>query len=121
MSTKAPVEVLPPETPIPHGVGPQPLPRPHFLGKRLLLAFTIAALADGLSVFFDAHAAGAVGGRFGDGSFAFRDAMLAMDLAARPYHGSDPRPLCLSVLGARGGGGGHVGDRAAKTGRTNEK
>ena len=51
MSTKVPVEVLPPETPIPHGEGPQPLPRPRLSGKRLILAFTIAALADGLSVF----------------------------------------------------------------------
>jgi hypothetical protein len=51
MITKVPVEVLPPETPIPHGEGPQPLPRPRFSGKRLILAFTIAALADGLSVF----------------------------------------------------------------------
>jgi hypothetical protein len=51
MSTKVPVEVLPPETPIPHGEGPQPLPRLRLSGKRLILAFTIAALADGLSIF----------------------------------------------------------------------
>jgi len=51
MSTKVPVEVLPPETPIPHGEGPQPLPRPRLSGKRLILTFTIAALADGLSIF----------------------------------------------------------------------
>ena len=51
MSTKAPVEVLPPEPPIPPGEGRQPLPRPRFSRRRLALAFTIAALADGLSVF----------------------------------------------------------------------
>ena len=51
MSTKVPTEVLPPETPIPHGGEPGPLPRPRLSGKRLILAFTIAALADGLSVF----------------------------------------------------------------------
>ncbi len=51
MSTKVPVEVLPPEPPIPPGEGRQPLPRPRFSRRRLALAFTIAALADGLSVF----------------------------------------------------------------------
>jgi hypothetical protein len=51
MSPDVPIEVLPPETPIPHGREPQPLPRPRFSGKRLALAFTIAALADGLSFF----------------------------------------------------------------------
>ena len=33
MSTEMPVEVLPPETPIPHGEEPRPLPRPRFSGK----------------------------------------------------------------------------------------
>jgi hypothetical protein len=51
MSTEVPVEVLPPETPIPHGEEPKPLPRPRFSGRRLALAFALAALADGLSVF----------------------------------------------------------------------
>jgi hypothetical protein len=51
MGTKAPVEGLLPETPIPHGEEPQHLPRPRFSGRRLVLAFTLAALADGLSVF----------------------------------------------------------------------
>ena len=51
MTTKVPVEVLPPERPIAHGEEPQPLHRPRFSRKRLVLAFTIAALADGLSVF----------------------------------------------------------------------
>jgi len=51
MSTKAPVEVLPPGTPISHGEEPKPLPRPRFSGRRLALAFALAALADGLSVF----------------------------------------------------------------------
>src|SRR4030042_3360804 len=51
MSTEGPVEVLPPETPIPHGENRQPLPRPRFSRRRLALAFTMAALADGLSVF----------------------------------------------------------------------
>jgi hypothetical protein len=46
-----PVEVLPPESPIPQGEEPQPLPRPRLSRKRLALAFTIAALADVLSVF----------------------------------------------------------------------
>ena len=51
MTTKIPAEVLLPETPIPHGEEPQPLPRPRFSNKRLALAFTVAALADGLSFF----------------------------------------------------------------------
>ena len=51
MSTDLPVEVLPPGTPIPHGAETQPQHRPRFSGKRLALAFTIAALADGLSFF----------------------------------------------------------------------
>ena len=51
MSTEVPVEVLPPETPIPHGKEPQPLPRPCFSRRRLVLAFALAALADGLSIF----------------------------------------------------------------------
>ena len=51
MGTKVPVEVLPPETPIPHGEEPELLPRPRFSRKRLALALTMAALADGLSVF----------------------------------------------------------------------
>ena len=50
MSTEVPVEVLQPETPIPHGEEPQPLPRLRFSKRRLALAFTMAALADGLSV-----------------------------------------------------------------------
>jgi hypothetical protein len=51
MGKEAPVEVLPLETPIPHGERPQPLPRPRFSGRRLALAFITAALADGISVF----------------------------------------------------------------------
>jgi hypothetical protein len=51
MSTKLPVEVLPQETPNPQGEEPEHLPRPRFSGKRLALAFAMAALADGLSVF----------------------------------------------------------------------
>ena len=51
MSTEAPVEVLPPETPIPHGEEPQPLRRLRFSRRRLALAFIVAALADGLSFF----------------------------------------------------------------------
>jgi len=51
VSTEVPVEVLSPETAIPHGEEPQPLPRPRSSRKRLALAFTMAALADGLSVF----------------------------------------------------------------------
>ena len=51
MSTKVPVEVLPPETPIPDGKEPQPLRRLRFSKKRLALAFIVAALADGLSFF----------------------------------------------------------------------
>ena len=50
MRTEVPVEVSP-ETPIPPGEEPQPLPRIRFSGKRLALAFTVAALGDGLSVF----------------------------------------------------------------------
>ena len=51
MSTEVPVEVLPPETPIPHIEEPRPLFRSHFSRRRLALAFALAALADGLSVF----------------------------------------------------------------------
>jgi len=42
---------MPAETPTPPGKEPQRLPRPSFSGKRLALAFTVAALADGLAVF----------------------------------------------------------------------
>jgi hypothetical protein len=51
MSTEVPVEVLPPETPIPDGREPQPQPKPPFTAKRLAVAFTLAALADGVSIF----------------------------------------------------------------------
>jgi len=51
MTTKMPVEVLPPETPIPSSEERQPLPRPRFSGRRLALAFAVAGLADGLSFF----------------------------------------------------------------------
>ena len=51
MGTKVPVEVLPPGTPIPHIEEPRSLPRPRLSRKRLALAFAIAALADGISVF----------------------------------------------------------------------
>ena len=51
MNTDAPVEVLPPETPIAFGEEPQPLPRPRFSRKRLVFAFALAALADGFSFF----------------------------------------------------------------------
>jgi len=51
MSTKVPVEVMPPETRIPQGEKPRPLVRPRFSRKRLGLAFIMAALADGLSFF----------------------------------------------------------------------
>jgi len=50
VSQEAPVEVLPPETPTLHGKKPQLFPGPRFSGRRLALAFTMAALADGLSV-----------------------------------------------------------------------
>ena len=51
MSIEAPVEILPTETPNPDGDEPRPQPRPRFSRRRLALAFTVAALADGLSVF----------------------------------------------------------------------
>ena len=51
MTTRIPVEILPPETPIPGGEERQPLPRPRFSGRRLALAFAVAGLADGLSFF----------------------------------------------------------------------
>ena len=51
MSTKLPVEVLPPETSISRGDERQHLPRPRFSRRRLALAFIMAALADGLSAF----------------------------------------------------------------------
>jgi hypothetical protein len=51
MSPEVPVEVLPPEEPIRHGEGAGPLPRPRFSNKRLALAFAVAVLADGLSLF----------------------------------------------------------------------
>ena len=51
MRTEVPVEVLPPETLIPHSEEPRPLSRSRFSRRRLALGFTIAALADGLSVF----------------------------------------------------------------------
>ncbi len=44
-------EVLQTQAPTPHGEAPKSLPRPRFSGRRLALAFTMAALADGLSVF----------------------------------------------------------------------
>ena len=51
MSKQLPLDVRPPETPIASGAEPQPLPRPRFSRRRLALAFTLAVLADGLSVF----------------------------------------------------------------------
>ena len=51
MRTEVPVEDLPSGKPIPPGEEPQPLPPPRFSRGRLVLAFTIAALADGLSFF----------------------------------------------------------------------
>jgi hypothetical protein len=51
VSKEVPVEVLPTETPIPHGEEPQPLRRLRFSRRRLVLAFIMAALADGLSFF----------------------------------------------------------------------
>jgi hypothetical protein len=49
MSTKLPVKDLPPEDPGPSGRKPQSSIRHHFSKRRLALAFTIAALSDGLS------------------------------------------------------------------------
>jgi hypothetical protein len=51
MNTEAPSKVLPPERPIPYGKEPQPTPRSRLSRRRLALAFTLAALADGFSVF----------------------------------------------------------------------
>ncbi|MCJ7499244.1 hypothetical protein MUP29_03215 [bacterium] len=51
MSRTVPAEVLPPEKPIPRGEEPRTLPDLGFSRRRLALAFALAALADGLSVF----------------------------------------------------------------------
>jgi hypothetical protein len=51
MSAEVPVEVLPSETPTLHVEEPQPQPRARFSRRRLASAFTLAAPADGLSVF----------------------------------------------------------------------
>lgn len=51
MSTEVPGEAMKPEPLIPDGEEPRPLPRPRFSGRRLALAFSMAVLADGLSVF----------------------------------------------------------------------
>ena len=50
MSKQLPVDDRPPETPIASGEEAWPPPRPRFSRRRLALAFTLAALADGLSV-----------------------------------------------------------------------
>jgi len=46
-----PSEGLPSKEPVPQGEVPPTLPRPRFSKRRLALAFALAALADGLSVF----------------------------------------------------------------------
>jgi hypothetical protein len=51
MTTELPGKVLPPESPGPNGTGRQSLIRPHYSKRRLLLALTIAVVADGLSIF----------------------------------------------------------------------
>ena len=51
LNKAVPVEVLPPEKPVPHGAEPRPQLRPRFSKERLVLAFAVAALADGLSFF----------------------------------------------------------------------
>jgi hypothetical protein len=51
MSPEVPGEVMPAETPTPPGKEPQRLPRHRFSRRRVVLAFTVAALADGLAVF----------------------------------------------------------------------
>ena len=51
MGTEVPADGLPPETPIPNGEESKSVPRARFSGRRLALAFTIAALADVLSGF----------------------------------------------------------------------
>ncbi len=51
MSPGMPVEALPPETPIGDADERKPPPPSRFSRNRLALAFTIAALADGLSFF----------------------------------------------------------------------
>jgi hypothetical protein len=51
MNRDVPVEVLPPEKPIFRGKKPQPPTAPRFSRRRLALAFTVAALADAVSLF----------------------------------------------------------------------
>jgi hypothetical protein len=51
MSKEVPADLLAPETPTSKGHEARALPRPRFSKERLVLAFTLAALADGLSVF----------------------------------------------------------------------
>jgi hypothetical protein len=52
MSTELPVEVLPPEGSGPGGREKQCSIRPRFSWRRLALAFAVAALSDGLSLYF---------------------------------------------------------------------
>jgi MFS superfamily sulfate permease-like transporter len=51
MNTRLPVEALPPEGPSPRAKEPQPSARSRFSKGRLAAAFTVAALADGLSLY----------------------------------------------------------------------
>jgi hypothetical protein len=52
MNTQLPGENLPPEIPITRDEGSEPLPRQNFSKGRLALAFVLAGLADGLSIFW---------------------------------------------------------------------
>ncbi len=51
MSSEVPVKVLPPEGPGPSGREPQSSIRPRFSRRRLALAFVVAGLSDGLSIY----------------------------------------------------------------------
>jgi hypothetical protein len=51
MTTGLPVKVLPPEDSGPNGREPLSSIRPRFSKRRLVLAFAVAALSDGLSFF----------------------------------------------------------------------
>lgn len=50
MGTELPVEILPPDTPVPQGKKHESPSPPRFSKRRLALAFFLAALADGLSI-----------------------------------------------------------------------
>lgn len=102
MSTEVPIGVMPAENTNPAWRETTAPARPTLRQEKAGFDLHHCCAGRWTLSLFNTYTANAVGGRLSNSNLAVHGAGPAMATAARPDHGGDPRPLCFSLLVARG-------------------